>query len=148
VSNPLKQIVLVFVVIAASGFCDPIADSLNALRSGQIEMAELYRLEISNPAAKLFVEACIERSKGDAKSALRTAAKLVALYPNDSDWTGKAEIMVAALYVEVGRLDAAGVAVRQIQLLYEGSDIAAKAATLGEQIELLKKEAELKGSVE
>lgn len=133
-----RQIVLILATAVLSGLCDPIADSLNALRSGQLDMAELHSLEISNPAARLFVEACIERSKGEVKSALQTAARLVALYPNDPDWTARAEIMVAGLYIETGRLDAAGVVAAQIPLLYEDPAIVAKAKALTAEIEQLK----------
>jgi hypothetical protein len=49
--------------------------------------------------------------------------------------------------METGMLDAADVTARQIQKIYEGTDLATRATALRSQIDQLKKETEEKGSI-
>jgi outer membrane protein assembly factor BamD (BamD/ComL family) len=126
---------------------DPIVAAFGAIHEGQFQEAELQMAQIPSPAAKLFVQACIQRVKGDLKGALETTGELIARYPNDPDWIAKGELMIAALYMETGMLDAADVTARQIQKIYEGTDLATRATALRSQIDQLKKETEEKGSI-
>jgi len=126
---------------------DPVAAAFGAIRAGDLKMAELQMEQIPGPAAKLFVKACIEQARGDSKRAIETTGELIARYPNDPDWIAKGELMITALYMELGMLDAADVAARQVQMIYEGTDVEGKATALRSKIEQLKKEAESKGSI-
>lgn len=126
---------------------DPIAAAFGAIRAGDLKTAELQMEQIPSPAAKLFVKACIEQARGDSKRAIETTGELIARYPNDPDWIAKGELMITALYMELGMLNAADVAARQIQMIYEGTDVAGKATALRSKIEQLKKEAEEKGRI-
>jgi len=131
----------------SAGPVDPVVAALGAVRAGQLSEAGIQLAEISNPPAKWFVQACIEKAKGDPKRAAETIAELIVLYPNDPDWTAKSELMSAVLYLELGMLDAADVTARQIQKIYEGTGIADRATALRSRIDQLKKETEEEGSI-
>lgn len=126
---------------------DPIATALGSLRVGQLDAALVQAEDISNPAAKLFVQACVEQARGDFERALETVTLGIVQYPHDPDWTAKSELMSAALYIQMGMPDAAETTVRQMQLLYQGTEIANQAASLRSRIEKLRAEKESEGSV-
>jgi hypothetical protein len=126
---------------------DPVDAALAALDAGNVDEAELKWVEISNPAAKIFVQAGIARARGNLKSALEMLAGGVVLYPHNSDWIAKSELMMVVLYMESGMLDAADVTARQVQVFHEGTDAAKNATALRSDIERLKKETELEGSI-
>ncbi|MDD3276110.1 MAG: hypothetical protein PHP93_03555 [Kiritimatiellales bacterium] len=126
---------------------DPAEMALNSLRAGQIPAAEAQIKDITNPAARRFVQASIEQAKGEPKRAIQTVSDEIVQYPNDPDWTAKSELLSAALYMELGMIDAADVTARQIQMLHEGTDAAVKATALRNKIEQLKKVTEVKGSI-
>jgi hypothetical protein len=114
---------------------DPVAAALDALRAGQIQAAEAQLASIPNPAARFFVQACIERAKGDFKSAIQTVGELIVQYPNDAEWTAKGELLSVMLYMDLGMLDSADATARQMQQLYAGMDIAKQADVLRARIE-------------
>ena len=124
----------------------PVDAALAALDAGQVNEAELKWVEIKNPLAKILVQAGIARARGNLKSALEMLAGGIVLYPHDSAWIAKSELMMVVLYMESGMLDAADVTARQVQVLHEGTDAAKKATALRSDIERLKKETELEGS--
>jgi hypothetical protein len=99
-------------------------------------------------AGKRYRQALSERDSGELRQALQTAANVVIEYPNDEDWLPKTELLCAELYVDVGLLDAADVTARQVQVLYEGTDTAAKATALRDRIKNLKAEQASEGSSE
>jgi len=117
---------------------DSAAVALAALKAGDIPGAEKLLPEIKNPAAQIYVQACIERAKGDASAAIQTVAKGIVLYYNDQAWVAKSEMLSAALYVELGLLDEADVTAKQVQALYSGTDVVKEADALRSQIEKLK----------
>jgi len=117
----------------------PAAVALEALRDGRLKVAEMKLAEIENPAAQLYVKACIEQAKGDPKRAIQTVAQAIVRYPIDPDWTAQSELMSAALYKELGLTHAANVTLRQVQALYQGTAVAEKAAAMQREIEQLKK---------
>lgn len=133
---------------AAPAPADPVAAAFGAIRAGQLETAEMQLEQIPDPAAKLFVQACVEKAKGDPKRAIQTVTQLIVRYPNDPDWTAKSELMSAELYVQLGMLDNADVTARQIQKLHEGTAAAEAATALREKIANLKAEKESEGSTE
>jgi outer membrane protein assembly factor BamD (BamD/ComL family) len=97
---------------------------------------------ITSPAEKLYTQACMERAKGDPKSAIQTAVKVIALYSGEKEWLARSELLSAELYLELGMPEAADITARQIQNLYAGMDVAKKADVLRSKIKELKKEAE------
>lgn len=119
---------------------DPIARAFRSLRAGKMEAALVQMEDISNPAAKLFVQASVERARGETEQAIETMSRGIALYPNDPNWTAKSELMCAALYLELDMLDAAESTVRHMQLFHEGSAMADKAAFLQSKIEKMRAE--------
>lgn len=125
----------------------PVDAALAALDAGEIDAAEFEWVEIRNPAAKIFVQASIARARGNLKSALETLAEGIVMHPHDSDWIAKSELMMVVLYMESGMLNAADVTARQVQVLHEGTDVAKNATALRSDIERLKKETELEGSI-
>ncbi len=123
---------------------DPVAAALGEIDAGQLQAASMHLDAITSPPAKLFVQASIERAKGEPKRAIQTIAALVVQYPNDADWTAKGELLTVMLYMELGLPDEADVTARQIQVLYEGTPVATQATGLREKIEKIKEESESK----
>ena len=112
------------------------------LSESQIQAME-HRLEtITDPAARLFFKANIERAKGEPEQALQTLAKLIVHHAHNEKWIARSELMSAELYLELGMMDAADVTARQVQQLYAGTDVAKKAGALRSEIEKLKENAE------
>lgn len=154
----MKRVFAMLILLAASGLSkaqeavpvttDPVETAFSAIRSGQLETAENQAAAIRNPAAKYFVQACIEKAKGNPKASLETIAHGIVLYPNDPDWTAKSQLLSATLYIQLDMLDAADVAARHIQMIYEGTGFADQATALRSRIEQLKKETEEEGSIE
>jgi outer membrane protein assembly factor BamD (BamD/ComL family) len=99
-------------------------------------------------AEKLYELAVIERENGELKQAIQTAGRVVVLYPQDTEWLPKAELMCAELYIELDLLDAADVTARQVELFHKGTDVAEKATELRSKIKTLKEEMEPKGSAQ
>jgi hypothetical protein len=125
----------------------PVDAALAALDAGNVDEAELKWVEIRNPAAKIFVQAGLAKARGNLKSALETLAEGIVLHPHDSGWIAKSELMMVVLYMESGMLNEADVTARQVQVLHAGTDAAKKATALRSDIERLKKETELEGSI-
>jgi hypothetical protein len=154
----MKQICLVLMFLTLPGLSlraqqaapapDPVAAAFHAIGAGRLQVAQEWVPHIENPAARRFVQAYIEWKKGDLKGAIQTATKLTVLYPNDTDWLPKTELLCAQLYIELGMLDAADVTARQMELFYEGTDTAAKATALRDRIKNLKAEQASEGSSE
>jgi hypothetical protein len=130
--------------VMAPASVDPVAAALGALRAGQIQAAETQLALITNPAAKLFVQACIERASKDPKRAIQTVVGVIVQYPNDPEWTAKSELLSVMLYLELGMLDAADATARQVQVLHEGTAVAEKATALRSKIEKMNEEMESK----
>ncbi len=151
----MNRMLLFLILFAVAGFSavaeegatapvDPVSAAMSALRAGEFQTAEMRLTEISNPAAKYFVQACIEQAKGDPHRAVQTVAQGIVEYPHDPDWIAKSELLSAVLYLELGMLDAADVTARQAQGFYAGTDIAEKAGALRAEIENLKEGMESK----
>ena len=104
----------------------PTAIALTALKSGDLSKAEGQLSAIKSPAGKLFVQASLERAKGEQGSAIKTLANLIVNYPNDTEWIAKADYLSAEVYYELGMWEAAGVTARQVKSLYPETDIAKK----------------------
>jgi hypothetical protein len=117
------------------------------LNKSQIQAMEQRIVTINDPAARLFFQANIYRAKGELEQALQTLAQLNVHYAHDKRWISRSELLSAKFYLELGMLDSADVTARQVQALYEGTDVAEKATALRIEIERLKSETEAKRSV-
>jgi hypothetical protein len=138
----MKRISLLLTLFSIAGFAFG-ADEAVEIRSVDQRLAG-----ISDPVVKLFFKARLERASGDLKKAIQTAAQVVALHGDRTEWVAKSELLCAELYVELGMLDAADATIRQIQQLYVGMDVAKQADALQLKIETLKESAEREGKDE
>lgn len=109
--------------------------ALAALGGGDIPTAEAIMPKIQNSAAKLYVQACVERAKKQPKAAIQTAIKLIAEYPNDMGWMPQTELLCAELYYEMGMTNSAVATARQTQKLYAGTNVEKEALALRSKIE-------------
>ncbi|MGE4489721.1 MAG: tol-pal system YbgF family protein [Kiritimatiellales bacterium] len=109
--------------------------ALNALNAGDEKPAETLMNSMSNPAGKLYLQACLERAGGHPEAAIQLAARIVALHSLETEWLPRSELLCAELYLETGLTNAAAVTARQIQDLYEGTEISKKARALSAEIE-------------
>ena len=109
--------------------------ALAALGENDLPAAEAMLSKIQQPAAKLYIQACIERSKKQPKAAIQTAVKLIAQYPNDMDWMPQTELLCAELYNEIGLTNSAISTARQTEKLYAGTNIEKEAQALRSRIE-------------
>ncbi len=114
------------------------------LSQNSLEAMEQRIKTISDPVAKLFYKANMERAKGEPELALKTLAQLIVHHAHDEKWIARSELISAELYLELGLYDAADVTARQIQMIYEGTDVADKATTLRSKIKILREETEAK----
>lgn len=112
------------------------------LNESQIQAMEQRLTTITDPAAKLFFKANIERAKGQPELALQTLAQLIVHHAHAEKWIARSELMSAELYLELGMLDAADVTARQVQQLYVGMDVKKQADALRSEIKKLKESAE------
>jgi len=86
---------------------------------------------------KHYNQACLLRDQGDFTAAIEAVGKGIALNPVDREWFAKCELLSAELYVKLGMLDAAVTTVRQMQMLYAGTDYEKQALALSTKIDQL-----------
>jgi len=84
-----------------------------------------------------YKKACALRDQGDLTAAIEEVAQAIAVNSLDKEWFAKCELLSAELYVKLGMLDAAATTVRQIQILYAGTDYEKQAAALSTKINQL-----------
>ncbi len=113
----------------------PVEVALTAIEAGNLNKAEKQLSAIESPAGKLYVQASVERAKGEQAKAIKTLSKLVVNYPNDADWIAKADYMCAEVYCDLGMSKAADVTAKQVEALYPGTELAQKAEVLRAKIE-------------
>lgn len=131
-------LMLIFAAAVSARAEEVAADSVEA----KILTAESRLAQISDPAARLFFRAGIERAKGEPEQALRTLSELLVLHADEERWAARSELICAQLYLELGLPEAADVTARQIQFMYEGTEQAAKAGELRAVIRDLKERTE------
>lgn len=107
-----------------------ITAAMQALSAGNPQAVLAAADSVTNPAARLYLQAGAERLRGDPKAAIQLAARAVALHYHDAEWVPRNELLCAELYSEMGMTNAALTTVRQIQSLYKGTDISTKADAL------------------
>jgi len=131
-----------------------IFESLSLIESGQTEKAAamLGRLgwdkELADDAGaeKLYISAKLYQLKKEYKQAIETAAKVVAFYPDETDWLPAAELLCAELYAEMSMYDSAKEVIRHIQILHKNSPESAKAEELKARVRTLSKQERTKDS--
>jgi outer membrane protein assembly factor BamD (BamD/ComL family) len=114
-----------------------------SLAAGAQEVAPVAVAAVEKtPAEKLIEQAQTERADGNPKQAIQTAVKVLTLEGIEKETLAQCELLIAELYLEQGMTNAASVTARQIQVLYEGSQVVGKADVLRLKIEKLKEGAE------
>lgn len=108
--------------------------ALSTLGTGNPGKAAEWRDRLKDPAAELYVSACIQRAQQNSKAAMQTAIELIAAHPNDHEWMPQTEFLCAQLYLDLGMTNSAAVTARQVQSLYPGSECRAEARRLQEEI--------------
>lgn len=112
-----------------------IATALQALSAGNPQAVSAAADSVTNPAARLYLQAGAERLQKNPKAAIQLAAKAVALHYQDMKWLPRNELLCAELYSDLGMTNAAVATARQIQSFYKGTDISKKADVLRSKIE-------------
>ncbi len=123
--------------------------ALSALAENDRKTADKIRKEVSSEAARLYLQACIERADNQPKKAIRTVAKIITNHANDIVWLAPSELLCAYLYLDMMGSDSiittnsALHTARQVKSIYSGTHVAADATTLwaslgGEAIEAAK----------
>jgi hypothetical protein len=115
--------------------------ALSLIDSGDLFAAGQQLSAVTDPVAKLFVQARMEQAKGDAHRAIQTLSTLIVNYSSNARWMEKSDLLSIELYMELGLLHAADVAARQVETLYEGTDAAQKATGLRAEIKKLEEDA-------
>jgi tetratricopeptide (TPR) repeat protein len=101
--------------------------ALSALGEGDIPFAEATLKDIPDAAAALYVKACIQQTAKQPSAAIQTVVELIATHPNDREWLPTAELLGAQLYLQMGLTNSAASTARQVQKLYEGTNIGKEA---------------------
>lgn len=99
-----------------------------------ISTAEQLRGEVASEAAGLYLQACIERAKGEPAKASWIVCGIIADHGNDLDWMPQAELLSAELYLDQALTNSAANCARQVQSIHRGSNTAADAKKM--QVEL------------
>ena len=96
--------------------------------------AEQLSEKVESDAAKLYLQACISRAKGEYAEASWTVAQIIAEHGNDLDWMPSSELLSAELYLEQAFTNSASLCARQVASIYMGSNIGRDAEKLREQL--------------
>lgn len=133
----MKRIFLILMVCFSAGVSQAV-EKQGTLSAEQIQAMKERLSSLTNPAARLFFQANIYRAEGKTELALQTLAELNALYAREERYIGRSELLSAELYLELGMMDQADVTARQVQMFYEGTELAEKAGALRKQIKQIK----------
>jgi len=108
---------------------------LTAIARDQLVEGESVLLDISDPVAKLYLTACMQRARGKAEAAIQTAVELIAKHPNDLGWMPLTELLCAELYLDLGMTNSAAATARQAEKFYAGTSIGKEAQAFRETLE-------------
>ena len=148
--------------IAKNDHADPTAQRkaivyqvLALIDSGQQEKVETVLAEhgwdqplpADASAERLYITAKYLMLKGEYQQAIETAAKVVAFYSQDPDWSRPADLLCAELYAKMGRYDSALEVCREISIFDKNTPEFDAAKRLKIQIEKLKAQERLKESL-
>ncbi|QHI70355.1 tetratricopeptide repeat protein [Tichowtungia aerotolerans] len=110
------------------------------LEAGELDEAGRLIGELSDPVAKLYLTARLQRAAGQSKEAIQTVIDLIASYPNDHNWMPQTEYLDAQLYLDLGMPDSAAEVAHQVMVLYPRSEFKVEAQKLLEEINRLTEE--------
>ncbi len=109
--------------------------ALSSIAAGNLAEAEAVLAEITDPAAKLYLQAALQQANQQPEAAIQTAIQLIANHPNDMLWMPRTELLCANLYLDLGRTNSAIATARQTQKFYAGTNIEKEAQALRETLE-------------
>lgn len=120
--------------------------ALVAVDEGETEKAQAFIEKLESEAARLYLQATMERAEGRLKDAIRTASGIIANHANDLEWMGPSELLNAYLYNDMVGPDSVITSnsaihtARQVKNIYKGTCVSADAEKLwvslgGEAIE-------------
>lgn len=95
-----------------------------------VPVAEKLREEVTSEAAGLYLQACIERAKGNPREASKIVTEIIASHGNDMEWMPQSELLSARLYLDQAFTNSAANCARQVQSIYGGSNVASDAEKL------------------
>jgi hypothetical protein len=112
--------------------------ALVAIQKGQLGEAEKLKLEVAEKsvAAGLFLEASIERAKGEPKKAIQTVTLMIEEHANDLEWLPASELLSAYCYLDMAgtnsiiTTNSALNTARQVKNMYSGTAVAVDATKL------------------
>ena len=116
--------------------------ALSSIAAGSLAEAEAVCSEISNPAAKLYLQASLQRARQQPEAAIQTAVELIADHPNDMLWMPLTELLCAELYLDLGMTNSAEATARQTETFYAGTSIGKEAQVLRQNIKQLTEQPE------
>lgn len=99
-----------------------------------IPTAEKLRGEVASESAGLYLQACIERTKGNPRAAIKLVCDIIADHGNDMDWMPSSEFLSANLYLDMALTNSASATARQVSSIYAGSNIARDAEKFREAL--------------
>jgi tetratricopeptide (TPR) repeat protein len=109
----------------------------SVLESGKLQQAGELIDQLSDPAARLYLTARIQRARGQSKEAMQTVIELISSHPNDLNWMPQTEYLCAQLYLDLEMPDSALETARQTAALYSGSEFRIEAQKLQQEISQL-----------
>lgn len=115
---------------------------LTKIATRDIPAAEAVISNITDPAAKLYLQACLQRAQNAPETAIQMAVKLIANYPNDMRWMPITELLCAELYLDLGMTNSAEATARQTEKFYAGTNIGKEAQALRQDIKQLTEQPE------
>lgn len=95
-----------------------------ALSTTNFAAAEAIQSQVESQAAGLYLQAVIERAKGNHRSAIKLLTEVIASYGNDMNWMPESELLSAKLYLDMARTNSAATTARQVEKIYGGTSTA------------------------
>jgi tetratricopeptide (TPR) repeat protein len=86
----------------------------------------------------LYITAKFLAAKKEYGKAIEMVAKVISFSSQDIEWARPAELLCAQVYAELGLLDSADEVIREISLLYKGSDEDIQAQELKKRVDKLR----------
>ena len=84
---------------------------------------------------KLYLQACIERARGNPKAAFLLVNQIISEHANDLRWMPQSELLNVHLYMDTGLTNSAIQTARQVKNIYRNSNIAVDARNLQTYLE-------------
>ena len=92
-------------------------------------------------AGELYLQACIDRAKGNPKAAFSNLCTIIVTHGNDMRWMPDAELLCAYLYLDSHLTNSAIGVAKQVKSIYGGSNVAVDADLILKEIAIAQVEA-------